>query len=131
MQYKKTLPEIIFLGPTFFNPFLQALLQYCKTTLHIQMYHVILIMTDGDIHDKDLTTETIIELSKYPVSIIIVGVGDEEFEIMKFFDSDDALLRSQTGRVAERDIVQFVKYLDYAKADASLLAEEVLKELPD
>jgi len=60
-----------------------------------------------------------------------VGVGDEEFEIMKFFDSDDALLRSQTGRVAERDIVQFVKYLDYAKADASLLAEEVLKELPD
>jgi hypothetical protein len=61
------------------------------------MYHVMLIMTDGDIHDKNETTDLIVELSKYPVSIIIVGVGNEGFEIMKFFDSDDSILRNSKG----------------------------------
>lgn len=61
------------------------------------MYHVMLILTDGDIHDKDDTTDMIVELSKYPVSIIIIGVGDEDFETMRFFDSDDRVLRNSKG----------------------------------
>jgi hypothetical protein len=65
------------------------------------------------------------------VSIIIVGVGDDEFEIMKFFDSDDKILRNNAGKAAARDIVQFVKFMDYERTDISVLAEEVLKELPD
>jgi hypothetical protein len=69
------------------------------------MYHVMLILTDGDIHDMPETTNLIVELSKYPVSIIIVGVGNENFEKMRFLDSDDKILRSQRGEAAARDIV--------------------------
>ena len=43
------------------------------------MYHVILIITDGEIHDMPETKDLIIELTKLPVSIIIVGVGEERF----------------------------------------------------
>lgn len=42
------------------------------------MYHVLIILTDGDYHDKLETKDLIIELSKYPVSLIIIGVGSGE-----------------------------------------------------
>ena len=79
------------------------------------------------------TTDIIVELSKYPVSIIIIGVGDEQFEKMIRLDSDDKVLRNSKGQTAARDIVQFVRFNDYAngKLGVAGLAEEVLKEMPD
>lgn len=61
------------------------------------MYHCLLILTDGDIHDMQETTDLIVELSRFPVSIIIVGVGNEDFEKMRFLDSDDKILRNKKG----------------------------------
>ena len=43
-------------------------------------------------------------------------------------DADDELLRGSGGKVAKRDIVQFVEFKDAVKRGT--LAEEVLKELP-
>ena len=90
-----------------------------------------LILTDGEIHDMKDTTDLIVQLAKFPVSIIIVGVGNESFEQMRFLDSDDRALRNSKGEIAARDIVQFVKFEDYLNSDISVLAEEVLKEMPD
>lgn len=53
-----------------------------------------IILTDGDIHDIQETTDLVVELSKFPVSIIIIGVGNEQFEKMRFLDSDDKVLRN-------------------------------------
>jgi hypothetical protein len=47
----------------------------------------------------------IVELSKFPVSIIIIGVGNEAFEKMEALDSDDKILRNSKGQAAQRDIV--------------------------
>lgn len=95
------------------------------------MYHCMLILTDGDIHDIKETTDLIVELGKYPISLIIIGVGKEEFTQMKFLDTDETILRNSKGQVAVRDIVQFVKFMDYNKGDITRLAEEVLKKMPD
>ena len=64
-----------------------------------------LILTDGDIHDIDKTTNLIVELSNYPVSIVIVGVGEDSFTKMEFLDSDDKVLRDNKGKTCTRDIV--------------------------
>merc|ERR1712002_1364928 len=71
------------------------------------------------------------------MSIIIVGVGAEDFSAMDDLDSDDSLL-SHGGRTAQRDIVQFVemqKFVSGRGASATwnkeLLAREVLFEIPD
>ena len=56
-----------------------------------------LIITDGDIHDMKETTDLIVDLSKFPVSIIIVGVGNDSFDKMKFLDSDEKILRNSKG----------------------------------
>lgn len=95
------------------------------------MYHCMLIITDGEIHDMRETLDVIVEMSKYPVSIIIIGVGNEQFDGMKYLDADNNILRNGKGEAASRDIVQFVKFSDYSHKDISFLAEEVLKELPE
>lgn len=64
------------------------------------MYHCFMILTDGEIHDMPATIDLIVELSKFPVSIIIIGVGNENFEKMNVLDSDDKVLRSSNGLVA-------------------------------
>lgn len=82
------------------------------------------------------TKNTIINASTLPISIIIVGVGDADFEAMDELDSDEVRL-TVDGRYAERDIVQFVplnKFLSknglVVKSQADL-AREVLAEVPD
>ena len=52
------------------------------------MYHVILILTDGQIHDMQQTKDQIVELSKLPVSIIIIGLGNDDFSNMEQLDGD-------------------------------------------
>lgn len=75
-----------------------------------QHYSILLIITDGDIGDLDRTKREIIEASATPLSIIIIGVGNQDqcFESMKELDSDDKLLEFD-GKKASRDIVQFVR----------------------
>ncbi|XP_058711573.1 copine-5-like [Poecile atricapillus] len=68
-------------------------------------YFVLLIITDGVISDMAQTKEAIVNAAKLPMSIIIVGVGQAEFDAMVELDGDDIRISSR-GKVAERDIVQ-------------------------
>lgn len=71
------------------------------------------------------------------MSIIIVGVGGADFEAMEELDGDTVRLRAPDGRVAARDIVQFVPLRNFIKEGIDLhmtrlhLAKEVLAEVPD
>ncbi len=44
------------------------------------------------------TKDIIVGASSLPLSIIIIGVGDEKFKLMKQLDSDKSLLRDSSGR---------------------------------
>ena len=55
------------------------------------------------------------EASDYPMSIIIIGVGNANFEDMERLDADKKALQFN-GRKASRDIVQFVPYRKYIGA---------------
>ena len=89
-----------------------------------------LYITDGEITDMNETVDRIIEASELPMSIIIIGVGDQDFSRMIELDADEVMLTDSLGRRASRDIVQFVQF-DVFKNNPSMLAEEVLKEVPD
>ncbi|KAG7253185.1 hypothetical protein CRUP_035812, partial [Coryphaenoides rupestris] len=71
-----------------------------------------------------------------PMSIIIVGVGPAEFDAMEELDGDEVRV-SFKGRLAERDIVQFVPFRDYVDRTGNQvlsmarLAKDVLAEIPD
>jgi len=101
-----------------------------KANEQIRMYHILLILTDGEIHDMNETKDLIVECSKYPLSIIIIGIGNADFKNMKELDGDEVAIRNREGEKALRDIVQFVEFNEF-KQNTALLAEEVLKEVPD
>jgi hypothetical protein len=53
------------------------------------VYAILLLMTDGHITDMDDTIRALIELATSPCSIIIMGVGDEDFTPMEELDRVD------------------------------------------
>ena len=52
-------------------------------------------MTDGQISDMQKTIDEIVRASFLPLSIIIVGVGDANFNSMEKLDGDEEALYSQ------------------------------------
>merc|ERR1711994_653745 len=125
-------------GPTNFSPVINHVSKFAQAfQADGKQYFVLLILTDGIITDLDATMASIIAASNLPLSIIIIGVGNEDFSAMEALDSDDKLLRAN-GRVASRDIVQFVELrkflMNYGGGQMNwnkeALAKEVLAEVP-
>jgi len=63
-----------------------------------------LILTDGDIHDMPETKRSLVKSSHLPLSVIIVGVGNDDFSKMVELDGDDGLWDPE-GKKAQRDLV--------------------------
>ena len=94
----------------------------------ITQYQVLLLLTDGVIHDMPDTKRLLCEASSLPCSVIIVGVGTADFGMMQELDADGGL-RKAGGMTATRDVVQFVEYIQAMKQGN--LADQVLRELPE
>lgn len=93
-------------------------------------YTILLIMTDGLIEDMVATKDAIVEASDKPLSIIIVGVGDEKFDFLDELDGDIKELKSHKGEVMKRDIVQSVPFNRYKVCNSAKLEAELLAEVP-
>ncbi|XP_021946651.2 copine-9 [Folsomia candida] len=150
--YRNCIRQVQLYGPTNFAPIIKNVAALAKQDLEGGSYYVLLIITDGIITDMKETTEAIVEASRFPLSIIIVGVGSANFQQMDILDGDIVRL-SANGVFAERDIVQFVPYRDHHSWMATIcpeiagkwsssfditrrlakvkLAQEVLAEIPD
>uniref|UniRef100_A0A672INJ4 Copine-3-like n=1 Tax=Salarias fasciatus TaxID=181472 RepID=A0A672INJ4_SALFA len=131
--YRVCLPQVKLYGPTNFSPIINHVACFAKQALQqttASQYFVLLIITDGVITDMDETRSAIVNASRLPMSIIIVGVGGADFSAMEFLDGDDGCLRSLTGEAAMRDIVQFVPFRQFQNAPSQALAQSVLAELP-
>lgn len=135
-HYRHQLSQVELYGPTNFAPVINNTISIAKEYQDGKHYFILLIITDGAISDMHLTKSAIIDASTLPISIIIVGVGDADFEAMNELDSDDVRL-SVDDRFAERDIVQFVPLNSFLsqsgggiKCQADLAAE-VLSEIPE
>ena len=99
--------------------------QYPKT------FNLLILLTDGAIHDLEETKQMIVELSYKPVSIVIFGIGDADFSSMSTLDADSDVLVDQYGRPAARDIVQFVQFSDLTEMAQVEVEELMLEEIPD
>uniref|UniRef100_A0A8D2P863 Copine 8 n=1 Tax=Zosterops lateralis melanops TaxID=1220523 RepID=A0A8D2P863_ZOSLA len=134
--YYRSLKSVQLYGPTNFAPVINHVARYAASVKDGSQYFVLLIVTDGVISDMAQTKESIVNASKLPMSIIIVGVGPAEFDAMEELDGDVVRISSR-GRFAERDIVQFVPFRDYIDRSGNhvlsmaRLAKDVLAEIPE
>ena len=88
-----------------------------------------MILTDGVIMDQQDTVNAIVEASRLPMSIIVIGIGSADFSQMDKLDADVTPLCNSRGEFAERDIVQFVEFNECG-GNQRILAEKVLEEIP-
>ncbi|KAJ4838399.1 Protein BONZAI 1 [Turnera subulata] len=132
MAYSRALFNVSLAGPTLFGPVITtaALIAAQSLANGGKKYFVLLIITDGVVTDLQETKDAIVKASDLPLSILIVGVGGADFKEMEILDADKGdRLESSSGRVASRDIVQFVPFRDVQSGEVSVV-QALLAELP-
>ncbi|KAK9269345.1 hypothetical protein L1049_001116 [Liquidambar formosana] len=94
--YKKIVSHVKLAGPTSYGPVVEAAIDIVERTGG--QYHVLVIIADGQVTrsvntsdgqlspQEEKTINSIVNASSYPLSIILVGVGDGPWEDMKNFD---------------------------------------------
>ncbi|CAJ2657092.1 unnamed protein product [Trifolium pratense] len=123
--YQKVVPNLSLSGPTSYAPVIEAAIDIVEKT-HGQ-FHVLVIVADGQVTtngnndgklspQEEKTIKAIADASSYPLSIVLVGVGDGPWEDMKKFDD----------KLPARDFdnFQFVNFTDIMSKKISTSAKE-------
>jgi E3 ubiquitin-protein ligase RGLG len=112
-------------GPTDFTASIQETIRIVRQT---RKYTILLIVTDGEISNREATGQAIVQASNYPISIICIGVGDGPFEAMEEYDDE----------LPERkfDNFQFVNFekvvnSPHVENKAANFAMQALMEIPE
>ena len=127
--YHECMTKIKFAGPTNFAPIIKRIINDIKAQNDPKEYQVLMILTDGIIQDMKETIDALVEGSFYPLSVIIIGIGNTDFSQMERLDGDDIPLISRNGIKRQRDLVQFVPFYKF-EGNEEKLAYEVLEEIP-
>ncbi|XP_006391217.2 E3 ubiquitin-protein ligase RGLG5 isoform X2 [Eutrema salsugineum] len=98
MCYRDIVPQLRLAGPTSFAPIIERAMTIVEESGG--QYHVLLIIADGQVTrsvdtehgavspQEQQTIDTIVRASEYPLSIVLVGVGDGPWDTMKQFDDN-------------------------------------------
>jgi len=119
--YRQFAKVAIPMGPTNMAPIILEAINAAEANKNPKAYNILLILTDGVVSDRDATLAAIDKARNLPISILIVGIGNENMSDMKTLDD-----KVNSGA---RDIVQFVHF-DKVASKSSELSEELLKEIP-
>ncbi|KAK2961276.1 putative Periodic tryptophan protein 2 like protein [Blattamonas nauphoetae] len=123
-RYREITPGINLSGPTNFAPLINQAIEITKQE---KSYHILVIVTDGQVTNERATAEAIVNATSHPISIICIGVGDGPWDEMHRFD--DKLPKRKF------DNFQFVEYNAIRKKHsenfAPVFALHCLMEIPE
>uniref|UniRef100_A0A0D6QRG2 RING-type domain-containing protein n=1 Tax=Araucaria cunninghamii TaxID=56994 RepID=A0A0D6QRG2_ARACU len=97
-RYREIVPNLRLAGPTSFAPIIEAAVRIVEQSGG--QYHVLLIIADGQVTrsvdleeghlspQEQMTIDAIVQASEYPLSIVLVGVGDGPWDMMRQFDDN-------------------------------------------
>ena len=128
-EYKRTLQEVELSGGTYFAPVIQSINEKISQGENKLNYNILLIISDGEVHDIQDIINNIIESSKLPLSIVIIGIGGDVTGDMKRLNGENGKLRDFKGEYLEKDIVQYVHFNDYNE-NIDKLTQEVFRYIP-
>jgi len=100
-RYDAITQGVVMSGPTSFAPLVRQAIKIVRET---NEHNILLIVCDGWVSESErkATEDAISEASHYPLSIVVVGVGDGPWDLMEKYDD--------TLRNRRFDNFQFVDY---------------------
>ncbi|KAL3643309.1 E3 ubiquitin-protein ligase rglg2 [Castilleja foliolosa] len=125
-RYRDIAPHVRLAGPTSFAPIIDTAIGIVDQSGG--QYHVLLIIADGQVTrsvdtavgrlspQEQKTIEAIVRASEYPLSIVVVGVGDGPWDVMRQFDDNIP------ARVF--DNIQFVNFTEIMSRNVGLAQKE-------
>ncbi|KAK6149603.1 hypothetical protein DH2020_017128 [Rehmannia glutinosa] len=125
-RYRDIVPDVRLAGPTSFAPIIETAIGIVDQSGG--QYHVLLIIADGQVTrsvdtavgqlspQEQRTVNAIVKASEYPLSIIVVGVGDGPWDMMREFDDNIP------SRVF--DNIQFVNFTEIMSRNVPLAQKE-------
>eukprot|EP00210_Caulerpa_lentillifera_P000958 g926.t1 len=133
IRYRQIAPHVQLSGPTSFAPLIHHAI---KTVIDNGFqYHILVILADGQVTPNCLeeTQKAIVAASNFPMSIIMIGIGDGPWDQMENFDDE------LPTRVFDNfQFVNFCKVMDQASVYGSNeekihahFALHALMEIPD
>jgi len=89
--YVNSFDDLTLAGPTNFTPIINIVTKMAEEATKEKKgskYFILLMITDGEVQDMTSTVEAIKKATNLPISIIIVGVGENDFDKMTILDAD-------------------------------------------
>jgi E3 ubiquitin-protein ligase RGLG len=125
--YNEVTPKVELSGPTNFAPLIYEAMKICQK---IQDYHVLIIIADGQVTNERATRKAIVKACEYPLSIIVVGIGDGPWNLMKVFD--ESLPKRPWDNFHFVEFNEIVRERERSSTDNELaFAIQTLLEIPD
>ena len=128
--YDRVTPGIKLSGPTSFAPLIREAMRIVQVT---GQYHILVILADGQVCDETATVNAIVEASRHPLSIIMVGVGDGPWDQMHTFDDELPERKFDNFQFVNFTAIQTRLNKRHISQDArqATLGVHCLQEIPD
>jgi hypothetical protein len=112
--YRNALFSVNMWGPTIFSEILEEGIKSAKSTWSnkLNVYHVLIILTDGELHDFDASADKLKEMSNLPISTVFIGIGNEDFSNISHLNKN-----SLQENANLRECSQFLALRNYSHLD--------------
>jgi len=122
-RYIETTRNIILSKPTSFAPLIREAI---KIVQEVKTFHLLMIISPGHIDNMVDTQAAILEASKYPLSILVVGVGEGPWSEMYELCED----RFQERAFENFHFVSYASALEKAQLRDLALSSSLVEEIP-
>ena len=129
-SYLKAIDFIEPTKPACINDILKMVKDWATRDINDGVYQVLIILTAGHIDDVKGSIDTLVDIASLPISIVLVGIGDNDFSTLEKLDGDKKWLRNSKKKLTSRDIVNFVDF-EESCGNLDKFGRRLLEEFPE